>query len=157
MSAQGRKMTMLTCLALWSMPVLLGFVVWITVTDPAGLTREPAEPVVLAVFAVVSLAASGSAWFVRDLLAGRIVRSARVAQNPAMVQGMFLLPMVTGMALGEIPALMGFVLAILTSDWRYYAAFATLTVIHYLFMWPRDSVWERYQRMAETPSIPGIS
>jgi hypothetical protein len=148
---------MLTCAALWSVPALLGFIVWIMVSDPSGATRRPAEMVVLLVFAFVSLTASGSGWFARDLLARGVVRSQRARQDPASVQGLLQAPMITGMALGEISSLMGFVLAIMTSDWRYFAAFVSLTVVHYVVMWPRASVWERYQRMAETPSIPGIS
>lgn len=155
------KTTFIVCAVIPEIVLLLALVLWVVLD---GETPQPdlVSMVHLVVFGVIgAIVVVGAPFVRRSMLAatgpmrgsygvvieGQPAALARVS-NAAII----------GMAMFELPSLLGFVLSFLAASWGYFFIGAAVSVIGWVFMYPRpDQVRAWYARQMESASpIPGI-
>lgn len=155
------KPTFLVCAAVTMILPMLTFVLWTTMEAPEGeLVTPPTWEVLL--FALVALAGVAMAPYVRGLLlrSTAVLKSntGQVLEGEQAATGRVTQAAIVGMAMCEMPLLLGFVLGFMSGSWAYYVSFAALTVVGWTLMFPRPSQIRAWyaQQMGYEP-IPGTT
>jgi hypothetical protein len=156
-----RSMYVVVC----SLPTIIGlmtFVLWFMATSGSAeptVASGVVDPVIFGVLTALSVPALPIALLVRRLAlkaVGPYRNQYGTFEGEAAAIGRITTAATVGMAIPEIPVLMGFVLCFSGASWLTYALFCAYALVGWIVMFPRPSqVREWYSRQTQSaPPIP---
>lgn len=133
------------CGVLFVLPATFLAVTWAYLRRPV-VPHE--EPVLVAIFVMLTVFALAGAPFVRERLVRNMARvriEGRVnAPSVFGVYTTFSIASIVAYLMTGVPALFGFLASLLTTGWVPVLLGCTLTLASWAMLWPRDGLWRRW-------------
>lgn len=132
------QLAVVMCLALTTIPLLLGFVLFVMSTSPDTTPTEPIDSVIAVVFGILALSPLVTVPLIR-YLARQSIASPR--QPASGVESNIMVWALTEYSLWEVASLLGFVGVVIGAPIAFFLVFALVTYGGYAYSFPRWSRW----------------
>jgi hypothetical protein len=119
----------------------------------ATVHRAHTEPFIVGALAVLALAITPVAPFVRERVAqvgiGAHLASDRALRRSRSVYATFATASITAFLIAQVGALFGFVATVLTRQWMPLMVGSVLSYLVWWLLWPRPRLWARWSWQAQ--------
>jgi len=143
-----------SCLAIGGLVVFFWLAaVALVVFAPAPYRDTPAVALVTALLVAVAASVATGASFIRERIArvgiGQHLERERAIRRPRAVFATFATASTTGVLLGHVPALCGFIITALTRSLIPLAIGTVATGLTWAALWPKRQLWNRWTWQAK--------